>query len=64
MFEEGRKAELNYINSTDMHKKLGYINGKVPVLNQVPRHEDVPIASLSTAPLRRMGEWKYGSTHS
>jgi len=34
------------------------------VLNQVPDHEDVSTAELSTAPWKGIGKWRYYSTHS
>jgi hypothetical protein len=50
----------HYVNVTwEMNKRINIIiiiiiiiKGKVPVLNEVPRREDV------------LGEWRYSSTHS
>jgi len=44
-------------------KNLGH-KSKVSVLKVPRHHEDVSIAQLSTTPWRRMGHWRYSSTHS
>jgi len=34
------------------------------VLNSVPHHEDISLASLRTTQWRYVGDWRYSSMHS